>query len=125
MTPLVLVVDNEMGLLLLFGSLVRRMGYQVLQANSGTAALDLLEQQTPDLMVLDLAMPEMTGYDVLRQVMTVPRLDKMPVMVITATNLGPAPEDVAHRIGAWVTKPVRPEIYEATVRELLEGAEHE
>jgi CheY-like chemotaxis protein len=125
MTPLVLVVDNEMGLLLLFGSLVRRMGYQVLQANSGTAALDLLEQQTPDLMVLDLAMPEMTGYDVLRQVMTMPRLDKMPVMVLTATNLGPAPEDVAHRIGAWVTKPVRPEIYEATVRELLEGAEHE
>jgi CheY-like chemotaxis protein len=125
MTPLVLVVDNEMGLLLLFGSLVRRMGYQVLQANSGTAALDLLEQQTPDLMVLDLAMPEMTGYDVLRQVMTMPRLDKMPVMVLTATNLGPAPEDVADRIGAWVTKPVRPEIYEATVRELLEGAEHE
>jgi CheY-like chemotaxis protein len=125
MTKLVPVVDNEMGLLLLFDNLVRRMGYQFLQADSGTAALDLLEQQTPDLMVLDLAMPEMTGYDVLRQMMTMPRLDTMPVMVLTATNLGPAPEDVAHRIGAWVTKPVRPEVFEATVRELLDGAEHE
>jgi CheY-like chemotaxis protein len=125
MTPLVLVVDNETGLLILFSSLVRRMGYRVLQADSGMAALDLLEQQTPDLMVLDLAMPEMSGFDVLRQVMTMPRLDKMPVMVLTATNLGPAPDDMAHRIRAWVTKPVRPEIFNATVRELLEAAEQE
>ena len=125
MTPVVLVVDNEMGFLILFSSLVQRMGYRTLQANSGTAALDLLDQQTPDLMVLDLAMPEMSGYDVLRQVMTMPRLDKMPVMVLTTTNLGPASEDVAHRIGAWVTKPVRPEVFDATMRELLDGTGHE
>ena len=125
MTPLVLVVDNEKGLLILFSSLVQRMGYQALQADSGVAALDLLERQTPDLMVLDLAMPEMTGYDVLRQVMTMPHLDGMPVMVLTATSFGPAPEDVAHRIGAWITKPVHPDSFKAVVRELLEGAAQE
>jgi CheY-like chemotaxis protein len=122
MTPLVLVVDNEEGLLVLFSSLVRRMGYQVLQAESGMAALDILGQQTPDLLILDLAMPEVDGFEVLRRVITMPHLDKMPVMVLTATSLGPAPEDVAHRIGAWVKRPVRPEVFDATVRELLGGA---
>ena len=122
MTPLVLVVDNEKGLLTLFSSLVQRMGYQVLQAESGLAALGILEEQTPDLLVLDLAMPEMTGFDVLREVITMPHLDTMPVMVLTATSFGPAPDDVAHRIGAWVTKPVHPDAFYAAVRELLEGA---
>jgi CheY-like chemotaxis protein len=122
MTPLVLVVDNEKGLLILFSSLVKRMGYQVLQAENGPAALRILEQQTPDLLVLDLAMPEMSGFDVLKQVITMPHLDTMLVMVLTATSLGPAPGDVAYRIGAWVTKPVRPDDFMATVRELLEGA---
>ena len=122
MTPLVLVVDNEKGLLILFSSLVQRMGYEVLQAESGMAALAILEQQTPDLMILDLAMPEMTGFDVLREVITMPHLNRLPVMVLTATSFGPAPEDVKHRIGAWVTKPVHPETFNATVRELLEGA---
>jgi CheY-like chemotaxis protein len=122
MTPLVLVVDNEKGLLTLFSSLVQRMGYQALQAESGFAALRILEKQTPDLLVLDLAMPEMTGFDVLREVIAMPHLDTMPVMVLTATSFGPAPDDVAHRIGAWVTKPVHPDVFYATVRELLEGA---
>ena len=122
MTPLVLVVDNEKGLLTLFSSLVQRMGYQVLQAESGLAALGILEEQTPDLLVLDLAMPEMTGFDVLQEVITMPHLDTMPVMVLTATSFGPAPDDVAHRIGAWVTKPVHPDAFYAAVRELLEGA---
>lgn len=121
MTPLVLVVDNEKGLLILFSNMVQRMGYQVLQAESGMAALAILKQQTPDLMILDLAMPEMTGFDVLREVITMPHLDGLPVMVLTATSFGPAPDDVKHRIGAWVTKPVHPEAFNATVRELLEG----
>ena len=122
MTPLVLVVDNEQGLLTLFSSLVQRMGYQALQAESGLVALRILEEQTPDLLVLDLAMPEMTGFDVLREVVTMPHLDTMPVMVLTATSIGPAPDDVAHRIGAWVTKPVHPDDFYTTVNELLNGA---
>jgi CheY-like chemotaxis protein len=120
MTPLVLVVDNEKGLLTLFSSLVKRMGFQALQAENGFEALDILEQQTPDLMVLDLAMPEMSGFDVLREVITMPHLDTMSVMVLTATTIGPAPDDLAGRIGAWVTKPVRPDAFNAAVRELLE-----
>lgn len=118
MTPLVLVVDNEKGLLTLFGSMVTRTGYRVLLADSGPEALEIVNDQTPDIMVLDLAMPEMTGYDVLREIMTMPRLDEMRVMVLTATSFGPAPEDVEDRIDEWLTKPVHPDVFSDTLRAL-------
>lgn len=121
MTPLVLVVDNEIGLLELFSNIVERMGYRVLRADGGRTALDILEQQTPDVLVLDLAMPEITGYDVLRRVITMPHLDSMRVMVLTATSLGPPPDDLEFRIDAWVTKPVHPDEFKEVVRELAEG----
>jgi CheY-like chemotaxis protein len=121
MTPLVLVVENEEGLLGLFSRLVQGLGYQVLQADSGMAALEILEQQTPDLLILDLAMPEVTGFDVLRRVIEMPQLERMRVMVLTATGPGPAPDDVRFRIDEWVTKPISPDAFNATVRELTEA----
>jgi CheY-like chemotaxis protein len=123
MTPLVLVVDNEIGLLVLFSNIVERMGYRVLRADGGRAALDILEQQTPDVLVLDLAMPEITGYDVLRQVIIMPHLDAMRVMVLTATSLGPPPDDLEYRIAAWVTKPVHPDEFKDVMRKLAESSE--
>jgi CheY-like chemotaxis protein len=121
MTPLVLVVDNEVGLLGLFSRLVQGLGYQVLQADGGMAALEILEQQTPDLLILDLAMPTVTGFDVLRRVIEMPHLERMRVMVLTATGSGPAPEDVGYRIDEWVTKPITPHAFNAIVRKLVEA----
>ncbi|MBN1564281.1 MAG: response regulator [Anaerolineae bacterium] len=118
-TPLVLVVDNEDGLLVLFARLVQRLGCNVLQANQGQMAIDILQEQTPDLMILDLAMPQVSGFDVLRAIVDIPRLDAMRVMVLTATGPGPAPEDVNHRVDAWVTKPVLPTIFIEEVESLL------
>lgn len=120
-TPLVLIVDNEIGLLGLFSSLVERLGYQVLRANDGFKALAILEEATPDLMILDLAMPKMSGLDVLREVITMPHLDQMRVMVLTAVGPGPAPDDVAHRIDAWVTRPIPLDAFTVLVQELVEG----
>ena len=119
MTPLVLVVDNERGLLVLFSSLVQRLGYEALQAESGMAALAIMDERTPDVLILDLAMPEMTGFDVLRHIIKMPHLDEMRVMVLTATNLGPPPEDVEARIDAWMNKPVHPDEFYATLRKLV------
>jgi CheY-like chemotaxis protein len=118
--PLVLIVDNEEGLLLLFGRLVEHLGYDIIKADSGQMAIDILKEQTPDLLILDLAMPTVSGFDVLRFIMTEPRLDKMPVMVLTATGPGPAPSDVDRRIDRWVTKPVMPSDFSEQVRSLLE-----
>lgn len=116
--PLVLIVDDEPGLLRLFSSLVERLECQTLQAASGAAAIDILDQITPDLMILDLALPEVSGYDVLQYVRRIPRLDTMKVMILTARpNL--IPEVEALGIDLWVAKPVMPRDFLALVSEAL------
>jgi CheY-like chemotaxis protein len=63
-SPLVLIVDDEPGLLRLFVGLVERLDCETMQAEDGAAALEILDHETPDLLILDLAMPEMSGSEV-------------------------------------------------------------
>ncbi len=119
-TPLVLIVDDEPGLLRLFSSLVERLNAATLQATDGVAAMDILDQTTPDLLILDLAMPDVSGFDVLQYVRSVPRLDSMKIMILTARpNL--VPEVEAMGIDCWLAKPVMPNDFLDVVHELLYG----
>jgi DNA-binding response OmpR family regulator len=69
-------------------------------------------------MILDLAMPEISGYDVLRYVRSVVRLDAMKVMILTARpNM--VPEVEALGIDCWVSKPIMPNDFLAVVDEIL------
>jgi CheY-like chemotaxis protein len=117
--PVVVVVDDEPGLLRLFTRLLERLECQPVAANSGTAALDILDQITPDLLILDLAMPEVNGYQVLQYVRGISRLDTMKVMILTARpNM--VPEVEALGIDCWVSKPVMPTDFLDIVTQVLE-----
>ncbi len=116
--PLVLIVDDEPGLLRLFSGLVERLDCDTILAHDGASALDILDEVTPDLMILDLAMPEVSGYDVLQYVRSLPRLDAMKVMILTARpNM--VPEVEALGIDSWIAKPVMPNDFLAIVDEVL------
>jgi CheY-like chemotaxis protein len=116
--PTVLVVDDEPGLLRLFSGLVERLNYRTLRAPGGHEALDFLDQETPDLLILDLAMPEISGFDVLQYVRSIPRLDSMKVMILTARpNLVPEIEEMG--IDCWVAKPVMPNDFLEIVASVL------
>ncbi len=117
--PQVLIVDDEKGLLDLFSAMLRPLGCQVLVAEGGAQAIALLERVTPDLLILDLAMPQISGYDVLNFIKQTPRLDRMRVMVLTATGpLRPTRADDP-RISRWVTKPVAAAEFRSIVQALL------
>jgi CheY-like chemotaxis protein len=123
-TPLVLIVEDEPGLLRLFSNLVERLDCRTLQAEGGTMALDILDQQTPDLLILDLAMPDVSGTDVLRYVRSIPRLDRMQVMIFTARpNMIADIEDMG--IDRWVSKPINPRDFLDVVEEMLANAQDE
>ncbi len=118
--PLVLLVDDEPGLLKLFAGLVERLNCRAIVAQGGAAALDTLDRETPDLMILDLAMPEISGFDVLQYVRSIPRLSAMKVMILTARpNLVPEIEDLG--IDCWVSKPVMPREFLDMVQQVLAG----
>lgn len=115
----VLVVDDEAGLLRLFASLVERLDCETLRASGGEAAIDILNCSTPDLLILDLAMPEVSGIDVLHFVRSTPRLDHMKVMILTARpNM--APELAELGFDYWVSKPIMPHDFLEAVQGALE-----
>ncbi len=120
--PVVLIVDDEPGLLKLFVGLVKRLGCEAVPALSGEEALEILEQFTPDLLILDLAMPEISGADVLRYVRSQPSLDPMKVMILTARP-GMVPEVEELGVDCWVTKPVMPNDFLATVNDILSNSD--
>jgi CheY-like chemotaxis protein len=64
----VLVIDDEQGIRSLLDTLLRRKGYDVVLAESGRKGLELFRRERPDVIVLDLKMPEMDGLTVLQQV---------------------------------------------------------
>lgn len=117
--PVVLVVDDEPGLLRLFTALIERLNCRVIAADGGEAALDILDEITPDLLILDLAMPEKNGYQVLQYVRSIPRLGNMKVMILTARpNM--VPEVEALGIDCWVSKPVMPHDFLEIVSQVLD-----
>jgi CheY-like chemotaxis protein len=115
-----LIVDDEAGLLRLFAGLVERLNCQTLRACGGEAAIDILSSATPDLLILDLAMPGISGIDVLNFVRGTPRLDDMKVMILTARpNM--IPELGTLGFDYWVSKPIMPQDFLEVVQSALEA----
>lgn len=83
----VLVVDDQPENVQLMADVLASDGYVTLAANSGPEALELLKTNQPGAILLDLMMPQMDGYEVLRRVRENPQTAHIPVMVITALLL--------------------------------------
>jgi len=85
--PTILVVDDEWLNRELIEGLLSVFDYNVLLANGGDSALKLLTNQLPDLIVMDIRMPDMDGYELCEKVKTTPRTAHIPVIMITALEL--------------------------------------
>ena len=88
----ILVIDDEEGIQNLLDTLLRRKGYDVVLAESGSKGLELFRREHPDVIVLDLIMLEMTGLAVLRQIRSLD--SKKPVIVLTGAGTAEAEQQV-------------------------------
>src|SRR5262245_19131916 len=104
--PRVLVVDDVMQNLQVVGTMLREEGYDVMPAGSGPQALERVRVRVPDLILLDLMMPEMDGLEVCRRLKTDPATQRIPIIFLTASN---EMEHLVTGFGAgavdYVTKP--------------------
>ncbi|MCZ6696620.1 MAG: response regulator [Acidobacteria bacterium] len=79
----VLVADDTATVRKIAASLLTSAGYDVVEAHDGRQALDLVEKEHPDLILLDLLMPKMTGFDVLREIKKSERLKETPILIMS------------------------------------------
>ena len=82
----ILVVDDEPEALKLFGYSLHRQGYEVLVAQNGMEALEIIQEHKPDLVVLDVMMPDMDGYEVCRRIRNDPEAKHLPIVMLTAKS---------------------------------------
>jgi CheY-like chemotaxis protein len=116
---LVLVVDDDSVTRTLLTHVLQQAGYAVMTVEDGPSALDVLAHQVVDLVLLDIRMPVMDGYEVCRQIRSHPDTETLPVMMITAE--GPDEKISAFDVGAddFILKPVERNELLARVRSLL------
>jgi response regulator RpfG family c-di-GMP phosphodiesterase len=84
--PIILCTDDEHINLLVLEQVLTSSGYDVLQATGGAMALELVESQAPDLVLLDVVMPEMDGYEVCRRIKSDSRNRQLPVIMVTGLS---------------------------------------
>lgn len=115
--PNILVVDDTIENLRLLSSMLGQHGFEVRPVSSGRQALDAAERKPPDLVLLDVNMPEMNGYEVCRRLKELPDVKDVPVIFLTALS------DTQNRLHAfeaggvdYITKPFQVEEVLARVR---------
>ncbi len=116
----VLVVDDEPRILRFVRAELESAGFRVLTANDGAAALEVVSRENPDLVVLDVIMPGMDGFEVLKRLRS---LSSRPVILLTARG-SDADKVRGLDLGAddYLTKPFSPDELSARVRAVLRRA---
>lgn len=118
--PRILVADDHQDIRRLIQLLIEREGWEVLLAEEGRSALEMAQQEMPDLIILDIMMPLMDGMEVLRQLGYKRATAKIPVIMLTAKH------DVdevskAREMGVkdYIGKPINPQRLITAVRRAL------
>jgi DNA-binding response OmpR family regulator len=122
MTARILIVDDEPSIVMPLEFLMRREGYEVATAADGETALGAVAEQAPDLVILDVMLPRMSGFDVCRALRADARLRGLRILMLSAKG---RESEVEKGLGlgadAYVTKPFSTRELVARVRQLLGG----
>jgi CheY-like chemotaxis protein/MinD-like ATPase involved in chromosome partitioning or flagellar assembly len=123
MAEKILIIDDDLDTLRLVGLMLQRQGYQITAATNGQQGLEKAFEEKPDLILLDIMMPDMDGYEVARRLRAKPETVDTPILMFTAkTQLD---DKVAgFEVGAddYLTKPTHPSELQSHVKALLARA---
>jgi len=120
--PCILVIDDDEQMLKMLNIALRRAGMDVITAADGPSALRLFEERRPDLALVDIAMPGMDGYDVIRQMHEMDHGGRRAAIIILTAHSHATIRSSALDLGVdlFLTKPVTPSQLVEHIRTLLE-----
>jgi two-component system cell cycle response regulator DivK len=120
MSKRILVVEDQEDNRQILRDLLGSAGYDIIEAVDGEAAIAAAKSQRPDLILMDIQLPLVDGYEATRRIKADPELKGIPVIVVTSYALS-GDEGVARAAGcdAYVTKPYSPRLLLAKIKEFL------
>lgn len=122
MSHRILIVDDEPNIVVPLEFLMKREGYEVTIAADGKAALEAVERGAPDLVILDVMLPRMNGFEVCRQLRADPRWRGLKILMLTAKGReSEMQKGLELGADAYVTKPFSTRDLVARIRALLRG----
>ena len=120
MAEKILIIDDDLETLRLVGLMLQRQGYKVVAANNGKEGMGLARKEKPDLIVLDVMMPDMDGFAVTNSIRTDPELSDTPILMFTAkSQVDDKVAGFEAGVDDYLTKPVHPVELVAHIKALL------
>ena len=122
MSGRVLLIEDEPNIIEAIRFILSRDGWRVDTHSDGKSALDAVEARKPDLIILDVMLPNRSGYDILNDLRADPATEALPVLMLTA-RVQKKDRELAEKLGAsrFMTKPFSNGEVLAAVRELVDG----
>lgn len=123
---LILLVDDEPDILEVVEYNLSSEGYRIITAENGSQAIDLAREYLPNLIIMDVMMPEMDGMEACENMRKIPELDKTVITFLSARG-----EDFSQMAGLeagaddYITKPIKPKVLQTKVKALLRRAQQE
>lgn len=120
--PLVLIVEDAVELAQISQITLSRLGLRTMHAVNGKRALEMLAEQTPDLMLLDIGLPGMNGWEVLERIKLEESAPEFPIIVLTAAGdpVNRLIGKLQERVKRYIVKPYSVDELKQAVREVLE-----
>jgi len=117
----ILIVEDVPNILELLTITLQFKGYPVIAATNGEEALQLIGQERPALIITDILMPKMDGFQLVQKLRTDPKTHQIPIIFLSATYVTPEDKDFAMKLGAarFLEKPVDTEDFLLTIAEVL------
>ncbi|MBC8504276.1 MAG: response regulator [Anaerolineales bacterium] len=119
----IVIIEDEPDTVEMFAEMMRLNGFKVLKSYGGALAVALIAEEKPDVVVLDMMMPDLPGLDVMSQIRDNPELANIPVIIVSAMSM---PQDIQAGMdagaAAYLTKPVTYQQLSMAVEKTLQAA---
>jgi len=123
MAQTILIIDDDIDTLKLVGIMLERKGFRILASTTGEKGLQLVNKEYPDLVLLDVMIPDINGYEIARSIRTNPATENTPIIMFTArSQVDDKVEGLEAGADAYITKPARPRELFAQVNSVLKRA---